>query len=725
MHSWLMIPGLSRQVLLSGVLVVLASNASAQWVQTSGPKEGTARTLLAVPNASGGTNLFAGQLYIWRTSDNGATWTRFQQGLTDPSPGALLALPNGTGGNDVLVGTSAGVFRSINDGVSWNPINSGIANQSISALALGSNGSGGTNLYAGAGLVTGKVFRSVDNGASWTETSTGLPVGQTGVSALITSASGTVLAGTGMGIYRSTNFGASWTQVFNLYGLSFAKHGSTLYAGTSNGVYKSTNDGASWTPINNGMTFNWVYAMAAIPNGTGLVLFANMMRSTDNGATWVPASNGIPNPAIHAIAFVPNPGGSTDLYAATNDGVYRSTNLGGSWTHASFIASSTEGLEVTPSGAVLAGTQGQHIFRSNDAGGTWTNVQGASVLDFAVNLNGTSGVSLFSGGVDTGVLRSTDDGATWSDANIGIDDLEINSVAVVPNGSGGSNILAGSYSGIYRSTNDGAWWEHIDPRQMPLDWAVIPNGSGGYKIFGGGHGGVWQSTDYGATWTSAGLSELVQGMATTSNGAYVFAGGDPFGVYRSADAGASWTLVNNGLTDLRIFALLSSGGSNLFAAGAGGVYLSTDNGANWTSVGSGLTTGVFSLALSPDRSTLYAGTTGFGVWKRPVSEMLPVLAVDPGVEHPGLELGINHPNPFGASTTIQYSLPSTTSVRLVVYDVMGRAVRTLADGIHPAGATRLVWDGRDERGASVRPGIYVYRLDAAGTTLTRRMALVR
>ena len=79
MHSWLMIRGLSQQVLLSAVLLVLASNASAQWVQTSGPKEGTARTLLAVPNASGGTNLFAGQLYIWRTSDNGASCSQSVQ----------------------------------------------------------------------------------------------------------------------------------------------------------------------------------------------------------------------------------------------------------------------------------------------------------------------------------------------------------------------------------------------------------------------------------------------------------------------------------------------------------------------------------------------------------------------------------------------------------------------------------------------------------------------
>ena len=89
--------------------------------------------------------------------------------------------------------------------------------------------------------------------------------------------------------------------MFTFYAFSFAKNGSTLYAGTSNGVYRSINDGASWTPINSGMEFSWIYSMAAIPNGSGVTLFAVrlVMRSTNNGATWTPANNGMTQHRLH------------------------------------------------------------------------------------------------------------------------------------------------------------------------------------------------------------------------------------------------------------------------------------------------------------------------------------------------------------------------------------------------------------------------------------------
>jgi hypothetical protein len=240
---------------------------------------------------------------------------------------------------------------------------------------------------------------------------------------------------------------------------------------------------------------------------------------------------------------------------------------------------------------------------------------------------------------------------------------------------------------------------------------------------------VFLSTDGGLTWSNTGLPGTPQGMAATGNGSAVFAGGDPFGVYRSTDDGATWTLVNNGLTDLRIFALLSPDGVNLLAAGAGGVFLSTDDGDNWTSVSTGLTTGVFSLAVSADGATLLAGTTGFGVWKRPLAEMTggQVGIEDPGafLVQDGVFLRANHPNPFAANTGIQYSLPTTMPVRLAIYDVHGRQVRKLVDSVQEAGEQRVVWDGRDEQGSPVGSGIYVVRLEASRAVLSRKMSLLR
>jgi flagellar hook assembly protein FlgD len=717
---------LVRAILLLGVLASQHAGLShAEWVQTNGPKGGTIRSFVAVPNEIDGTRLYAGQIRLWSTDDAGASWTHLSNGLTDPNAFSLLAVPNASGGNDILVGTNGGIFRSTDDGSSWSAINNGITNLSVYALASGPNGSGGTNLYAGTYM--GNAYRSTDNGATWTAIQTGLPTGYN-VNAITTTSGGTLLAGTMNGIYRSTNFGGSWTQAFNLFAFAFAKNGSTLYAGTSNGVYRSTNDGASWTPINTGLNFTWIHSMAAIPNASGVTLFAGagyVLRSTDNGASWQIVNNGLTSLSVYALATVPNESGGTDLYAGASEGVFRSSDNGDHWTNVSFRYSCIQGLEVTPSGAVLAATEAD-VFRSTDGGETWTDTNsGASPLDLAVNPHSPSGISLFVGGSPTGVHKSTDDGLSWNESNNSLDDVDVNSVGVVPNGSGGSNILAGTCSELFVSTNDGGYWQATNASSLPLDYVVTPNGSGGHNVFGGGVGGVWVSANYGITWAATGfpIDKSPQGMATTENGANLFAAGDPFGVYRSTDDGASWTPVNDGLTDLRLVALASPDGIHLFAAGVGGVFLSSDNGDSWTSVGEGLTTAVSSLAVSGDGSTLLAGTANFGVWKRDLAEMIgtpsslgnaPLLS--------GIALRTNYPNPFGAGgTTIHFALPQAMPARLVVYDVAGRAVRTLVSGMQQAGELRVTWDGRTQTGTRVGRGVYVYRLEAGGTSRTGKM----
>ena len=86
-----------------------------------------------------------------------------------------------------------------------------------------------------------------------------------------------------------------------------------------------------------------------------------------------------------------------------------------------------------------------------------------------------------------------------------------------------------------------------------------------------------------------------------------------------------------------------------------------------------------------------------------------------------LELGQNHPNPFQAATFIDYQIPCGSDVRLRIYDVCGREVRTLVDGFRPAASYSLRFDA-----GSLPSGIYFYGLSAGGRPcVTRRMVLVR
>ncbi len=107
----------------------------------------------------------------------------------------------------------------------------------------------------------------------------------------------------------------------------------------------------------------------------------------------------------------------------------------------------------------------------------------------------------------------------------------------------------------------------------------------------------------------------------------------------------------------------------------------------------------------------------------------PELMVDPSTsadETPSAtELFANHPNPFNPSTTIRYALASAGSVRLVVFDTVGRRVRALVDESQPAGDHRVQFDGRDDRGGALASGVYFYRLEANGVVRTRKMVLLK
>ena len=86
----------------------------------------------------------------------------------------------------------------------------------------------------------------------------------------------------------------------------------------------------------------------------------------------------------------------------------------------------------------------------------------------------------------------------------------------------------------------------------------------------------------------------------------------------------------------------------------------------------------------------------------------------------------NHPNPFNPSTTIRYELTGKSLVRLQVFDLSGRLVRTLVAGeFKSEGLNETVWDGQDDRGRMVAAGAYSVRLEAEGTVASKRMMLVK
>ncbi|MFH1864766.1 MAG: T9SS type A sorting domain-containing protein, partial [Candidatus Eisenbacteria bacterium] len=108
----------------------------------------------------------------------------------------------------------------------------------------------------------------------------------------------------------------------------------------------------------------------------------------------------------------------------------------------------------------------------------------------------------------------------------------------------------------------------------------------------------------------------------------------------------------------------------------------------------------------------------------PVTLCVAAAGVDDRIPQKAVVYG-NYPNPFWPSTGIAFSVPSTTLVRLSVYTVSGRLVRTLADEMFGSGRHVIPWDGSGASGERLPAGVYFYRFEAGDAELTGKMVLLQ
>lgn len=386
-----------------------------------------------------------------------------------------------------------------------------------------------------------------------------------------------------------------------------------------------------------------------------------------------------------------------------------------------------------------------YIFLSTDSGSTWT-LQTSFFVKNWIDLDSghivsqirftpsvtffDNGATLFAGisQVPRGAIyRSTDNGITWSDSGITWpekdSDLAENINCFCGNG---GKIFAGTGRGVFVTTDNGMSW-NTSNTGLPngqYDSAGVLHPPSVSSIVAQGSDLFASTSDDGATWTAvdSGLTNInVSDLATLGTrlfaGAFQWADDSTGGVFVSLDNGQSWSLADTGLTDHRLNTLRSDG-SCLFAGTNGSIFASTDTGATWRNISIG--TPVWAGALALYGSYLFASGYAGEVWRYPLTQLLNVVKNRPGQIPSEYVLNQNYPNPFNPSTLIKYQLPKDSRVTIKVYDILGREVATLVDGVESAGYHEVTFDG-----SRLASGVYFYRLTTPGYTEVMKMLLVK
>lgn len=167
-----------------------------------------------------------------------------------------------------------------------------------------------------------------------------------------------------------------------------------------------------------------------------------------------------------------------------------------------------------------------------------------------------------------------------------------------------------------------------------------------------------------------------------------------------------------------------TGGTNFGMPGPGHTSLTHAGGTDWNVDGS------FDITHRIDFIGAPGGT--FGGMSGSTSDRQRFLnGQHPSLDSPrasppsAISVSPARPNPARDGSAVTLGLPKRSAVRVAVHDVAGRLVRIVEDCTREAGVHTLAWDGRGAAGGPVRPGLYVLRVEAGGTRLTRRVVVTR
>lgn len=346
------------------------------------------------------------------------------------------------------------------------------------------------------------------------------------------------------------------------------------------------------------------------------------------------------------------------------------------------------------------------------------------------------------------ILHTTDAGATWIEQDP-YHDYNLNSVFFTDSDigwvvGGYVDILGSNHRRVIAHTSnggdtwDGQFWQSYS---YPFQAVHFADASNGWAV--GGPGGIVHTTDGGDTWSEQypGTTRYLQDVFFI-NAATGWCVGDGGTVLHTTDGGSNWQTVSTGIS-AEFRSVFFVGADRGWIAGVDyglevAVIIHTeDGGLNWQEQDTG--TGdqliwLHEICFVDANQGWIAGQLwpDVGVMLHTENGGKAMIAGVEGGRHQDAELGHRvlsdtFPNPFNPTTNIRFVVPGEASqpVKVAVFDLQGRRIRTLLDGVRNAGEHAVLWDGLTDGGEPAASGIYIYRIGIGGVATSGRLSLVR
>ena len=550
---------------------------------------------------------------LFTTSDGGAHWRRISDGLVGEWISSVAVDP--TDGRVVWVHDGEHLHKSVDRGAHWTDVTPGVDNWDGRISIAPSHPD---TIWSGAA-------RTSDGGVHWVGTRSDQSDGVV----IDPAHAGTVLITTINGLFRTTDGGASWSPTgagLPVWSAIFddAGNGSVVFGidGYGGVIYRSTDGGASFSQVT--VAHDWqVTGLYAAPSDPLVVYAAGrdgrddplLALSTDGGLSWAPLASGPVGAILAPVAAVDPADAQHVLVGTFGYGLWVTADGGSSWTARSNGLAATEPRSIATDpldGSVVYSADASTLAVSEDSGRTWSDAT-TGLYDPADPAAGVAPLSVTVDGASTAyasrvaestpaqwdpVMHSIDHGATWQPASVGIPPgLAACQLLADPRRQGvvfasvGSSCWGG-VGDVYVTTDSGESWHPVGPAgRDPSAMAFDPVNR---MLVIAAVRKVWTTADNGRHWKARasvplGYADAVA-IGSTPDTLYV-ADNSSSRIAYSRNGGRSWTvsvLDRTGHASGVLALAVDPGDAQTVWAGtdAGGLYVSRDAGVSWAQVNS-------------------------------------------------------------------------------------------------------------------------------------------